>query len=99
MNKLVMPGFIDPHVHINLDLGEFKSSDDYESASKAAAYGGITTFIDFLEPVNTVEEFDDKLQKKYKEAETSIIDYSFHTTVGNFKGDVENLANGKINGS
>ncbi|MHA1419053.1 MAG: dihydroorotase [Candidatus Heimdallarchaeaceae archaeon] len=90
--KLIMPGFIDPHVHINLDLGEFKTSDDYESASKAAAFGGITTFIDFLEPINTVEEFDEKLQKKHKEAELSYIDYSFHTTVGNFTSDVKTLA-------
>ncbi len=90
-NKLILPGFIDPHVHINLDLGEFKSSDNYESASKAAAFGGITTFIDFLEPINTVKEFDEKLQKKHKEAELSFIDYSFHTTVGNFKDDVEKL--------
>ncbi|MCG3221776.1 MAG: amidohydrolase family protein [Candidatus Heimdallarchaeota archaeon] len=89
--KLVMPGFIDPHVHINLDLGEFKSSDDYESASKAAAFGGITTFIDFLEPINTVDEFDEKLQQKHKEAETSFIDYSFHTTIGSFKNDVGKL--------
>ncbi|MCE7742861.1 MAG: amidohydrolase family protein [Candidatus Heimdallarchaeota archaeon] len=89
--KLVMPGFIDPHVHINLDLGEFKTSDDYESASKAAAFGGITTFIDFLEPINKVEEFHEKLQQKQKEAETSFIDYSFHTTVGNFKDDVDKL--------
>jgi len=91
-NKLILPGFIDPHVHINLDLGEFKTSDDYESASKAAAFGGITTFIDFLEPINSVDEFDVKLQQKHKEAEKSFIDYSFHTTVGNFTGDVETLA-------
>jgi dihydropyrimidinase len=90
-DKLIMPGFIDPHVHINLDLGEFKTSDDYESASKAAAFGGITTFIDFLEPITSVDEFDEKLQQKHKEAETSYIDYSFHTTIGNFKDDVIKL--------
>ncbi len=90
-NKLVMPGFIDPHVHINLDLGEFKTSDNYESASKAAIFGGITTFIDFIEPINYVKEFDEKLKQKHKEAENSFIDYSFHTTVGNFKDDVEQL--------
>ncbi|MBY9000135.1 MAG: amidohydrolase family protein [Candidatus Heimdallarchaeota archaeon] len=92
-NKLVLPGFIDPHVHINLNLGEFRSSDDYESASIAAAFGGITTFIDFLEPINTVDEFEEKLQQKHKEAESSFIDFSFHTTVGNFKDDVEKLVN------
>lgn len=95
-NKLVLPGFIDPHVHINLDLGEFRSSDDYTSASKAAAFGGITTFIDFLEPINFVEEFDEKLQQKHKEAESSFIDYSFHTTVGNFKDDVKKLVTTSI---
>ena len=90
-NKLILPGFIDSHVHINLELGEFKSADDYESASKAAAFGGITTFIDFLEPINKIEEFDYKLKKKQDEAKKSYIDYAFHTTVGNFDDDVEEL--------
>ena len=90
-DKLIMPGFIDPHVHINLDLGEFKTSDDYESASTAAAFGGITTFIDFLEPINYNREFEEKLKKKQQEAESSFIDYSFHTTVGNFQDNVNKL--------
>ena len=90
-NKLILPGFIDPHVHINLDLGEFKSSDDYESASKAAAFGGITTFIDFLDPIRYVHEFDEILKMKKKEAKSSYIDYAFHTTVGNFNDDVDKL--------
>ena len=89
--RLIMPGFIDPHVHINLDLGEFKTSDDYESASKTAAFGGITTFIDFLEPINKVEDLQKQFQQKKREAETSFIDYSFHTTVGNFQDDVKTL--------
>ena len=92
-NNLIMPGFIDPHVHINLDLGEFTSADNYESASKAAAFGGITTFIDFLEPINRVSEFEEKLKKKQEEAKISHIDYAFHTTVGNFDDNVEELIN------
>ena len=92
-NKLILPGFIDPHVHINLNLGEFKSSDDYQSASKAAAFGGITTFIDFLEPITTVKEFDAMLKKKQEESKKSYIDYSFHTTVGNFNDSVDELIN------
>ena len=90
-NKLILPGFIDPHVHINLDLGEFKSSDDYEGASKAAAFGGITTFIDFLEPISYVNEFDEMLKKKKGEAKASYVDYAFHTAVGNFNDDVDEL--------
>jgi len=90
-NKLILPGFIDPHVHINLDLGEFKSSDNYESASIAAAFGGITTFIDFLEPISYVHEFDAILKKKQSEAKAAYIDYAFHTAVGNFNDDVDKL--------
>ncbi|MFB6361261.1 MAG: allantoinase, partial [Halobacteriales archaeon] len=41
--KLVLPGIIDPHVHID-DMFSF---DTYESAGRAAALGGTTTFIDF----------------------------------------------------
>ncbi len=91
ISKLIMPGFIDPHVHINLDLGEFRSADDYESASKAAAFGGITTFIDFLDPIINVDEFENRFAQKMKEAKDSYIDYSFHTTVGNFDDDVDKL--------
>ncbi len=92
-DKLILPGFIDPHVHINLDLGEFRSSDDYESASKAAAFGGITTFIDFLNPVNSFDEFDQALKKKQNEAKDSYIDYAFHTTAGNYNDEVDKLIN------
>jgi len=89
--KILYPGFIDPHVHINLDLGEFQSSDDYKSASKIAALGGITTFIDFIEPVNDQKDFQNMYFKKLNEAMDSNIDYSFHTTIGNFQGDIDVL--------
>ena len=44
---LVIPGIIDPHTHFDLDLGKISSLDDFYSGSVAAAYGGVTTFIDF----------------------------------------------------
>ena len=46
--QLVLPGGIDAHVHINLPMGETVSSDDYYTGSKAAAFGGTTTIIDFV---------------------------------------------------
>lgn len=42
--KLVMPGMVDPHVHAH---DETRALDSYETATKAAALGGITTFINF----------------------------------------------------
>ncbi|MHA1204674.1 MAG: dihydroorotase [Candidatus Heimdallarchaeaceae archaeon] len=89
--KIILPGFIDPHVHLNLNLGEFISADDYESGSIAAAFGGVTTFIDFLEPISFVSEFKEKFDQKLEESKLSHIDFSFHTTVGNYKDKVDEL--------
>lgn len=41
--QLLMPGVVDPHVHI----GDYISEDSYETATRAAALGGVTTIIDF----------------------------------------------------
>ena len=45
--KLVMPGVIDAHVHMELPVSGTRSSDDFSSGTKAAACGGVTTIIDF----------------------------------------------------
>jgi dihydropyrimidinase len=44
---MVLPGVIDPHTHIQLDTGIFKTSDDWEVGTRTAACGGVTTVIDF----------------------------------------------------
>ncbi len=43
----VLPGVIDPHVHIQLDTGVFRTADDWEIGTATAALGGVTTVIDF----------------------------------------------------
>src|SRR3990172_8752135 len=46
--KLVMPGGIDPHVHLDLPMFGTVSSDDHYTGHKAAAFGGTTTVMDFV---------------------------------------------------
>src|SRR3954453_7318493 len=46
-NRLVIPGAIDPHVHMELPFGGTVSSDDFRSGTTAAAFGGTTSIIDF----------------------------------------------------
>jgi dihydropyrimidinase len=46
--KLVMPGGIDPHVHLDLPMFGTVSSDDHYTGGKAAAFGGTTTVLDFI---------------------------------------------------
>lgn len=79
--KAVLPGFIDPHVHFKLQFGNYTSVDDFYSGSRAAAFGGITTYIDFLDPVkNNIglkKAFDDRMAL----AKNSVIDYAFHATI------------------
>ena len=48
--RYVIPGAIDPHVHLQMPAGEVVSSDDFYTGTVAAAYGGTTTVIDFVEP-------------------------------------------------
>jgi dihydropyrimidinase len=46
--KLVMPGGIDPHVHLDMPFMGTYSSDNYETGTRAALHGGTTTVIDFI---------------------------------------------------
>ena len=45
--KLVLPGAIDPHTHLDMPFGGTTSADDFESGTIAAAHGGTTTVVDF----------------------------------------------------
>src|SRR5439155_816980 len=44
---LVLPGGVDVHTHLDMPFGGTVSSDDFETGTRAAAYGGTTTLIDF----------------------------------------------------
>lgn len=74
--SLLMPGAIDPHVHFDTPGFEFR--EDFEHASTAAAYGGVTTIIDMpctsLPPVTDIENFKTKLEVVKSR---SLIDFAF----------------------
>lgn len=81
--KYVLPGFIDPHVHFALGVGANVSKDDFYAGSKEAALGGVTTYIDFLDPVKKAKEIAFEFQKRNNMAKKSVVDYAFHTTIAN----------------
>lgn len=90
-NRLVLPGFIDPHVHFALNVGKATSADDFLSGSRTAAHGGVTTFIDFLDPVDNAADLEKAFAKRKEEARYSAVDYKFHATLKNPAGHVEEL--------
>jgi len=80
--KLVMPGGIDPHVHLDLPMFGTVSSDDHYTGHKAAAFGGTTTVMDFV--VLEDRGFQYSVDIWMKMAEKAAIDYSFHMNLTNF---------------
>ncbi|MEZ4257217.1 MAG: dihydropyrimidinase [Polyangiales bacterium] len=79
--KLVLPGGIDPHTHMDMPFGGTTSADDFESGTIAAAHGGTTTIVDFA--IQTKGESTIKgLDTWHKKAEgKATIDYAFHMIV------------------
>ena len=76
--KLVIPGGIDPHTHMELPFGGTQASDDFHTGTRAAAHGGTTTIIDFAvqyKGQSLIEAVDNWHQKA--EGKTAI-DYGFH---------------------
>ena len=85
---LVFPGIIDPHTHLELDLGNISSRDTFYTGTKAGAFGGVTTIIDFLEPVGNSEALVQAFQKRKEQAKKSVIDYKFHACLKDPKDEV-----------
>src|SRR5215217_1265003 len=48
--KLVMPGFIDAHTHMDMPFGGTVTADDWATGTVAAAAGGTTSIVDFCIP-------------------------------------------------
>ncbi len=79
--KYVFPGGIDVHTHLDMPLGNIVSSDDFETGTIAAAFGGTTCIIDYAtqfrgEKILTAyETWMNKAEGK------AVIDYGFHMIV------------------
>src|SRR5256884_5894463 len=79
--KYIFPGGIDVHTHLDMPFGGTTSADDFETGTRAAAFGGTTTLIDFAiqykgQSLRTA--FDTWMQKASSKA---VADYSFHCII------------------
>ena len=83
--KLVIPGGIDPHTHMELPFGGTQSSDDFFTGTRAAAFGGTTTIIDFAVQ-NKGETLTQGVDNWHKKADGKCaVDYGFHLITTEFE--------------
>src|SRR6476661_6779027 len=86
--KYVIPGAIDVHTHMELPFGGTFAKDTFETGSRAAAFGGTTTIIDFaVQPRGGslrqgLDAWHEKADGK------ACIDYGFHLIISDVRDDV-----------
>lgn len=80
--KLVTPGAIDIHVHLEMPIGKFTSTDDFFTGTRAAAFGGTTAIVDFIETGPDETMLDALRARRAKADARSVIDYGLHMTIG-----------------
>src|ERR1700758_656492 len=87
--KLVLPGGIDVHTHMDMPFGGATSADDFETGTRAAAFGGTTTIVDFAIQYrgqtlhHAWEEWTKKAEGK------AVVDYGFHMIITDLNDQVE----------
>ncbi len=79
-NCYVLPGAIDAHVHLHMPTAVGHTADDWRTGTTAAALGGTTTLIDFVE-TEPGEHLLDALHKRLNETREAVIDFSLHMTM------------------
>ncbi|WP_256837632.1 dihydropyrimidinase [Ornithinimicrobium faecis] len=80
--KYVIPGGIDAHTHMQMPFGGTEASDTFETGTRAAAWGGTTTIIDFA-----IQRYGERVEEGLaawhdKAGGNCAIDYGFHQIIG-----------------
>jgi len=81
--KWILPGLVEPHMHIKAPLGGYTDILDFDSAGKCAAFGGVTTFMDFSSTLPGISLKQAVKERLDEMAAKSKLDYSVHCKVVN----------------
>ncbi len=95
--KVILPGGVDVHTHMDLDLGDVRATDDFYTGTVAAACGGTTTIVDHMafgprgcSIRHQVEAYHRLAQGK------AVIDYGFHGVFDHVDGGILREIDGLI---
>jgi len=87
--KYVLPGGIDVHTHLDMPFGGATSADDFETGTRAAAFGGTTSIVDFAIQYRG-QTLHDAWEAWIKKADgKAVIDYGFHMIITELTDQVE----------
>lgn len=92
--KILMPGVIDSHVHYYMRTGtkSGRTADDFLSGSTSAAFGGITTIVDFATPQEGMTLSESMAARMAEAKGQSYVDYTFHMEMtGSHEIDLQEL--------
>ncbi|HEX5823649.1 MAG TPA: dihydropyrimidinase [Candidatus Limnocylindrales bacterium] len=85
--KYVIPGAIDVHTHMELPFGGTFAKDTFESGTRAAAFGGTTTIVDFAVQ-SRGKSLREGLDAWHAKAEgNAVADYGFHMIMSDVNDD------------
>lgn len=94
--KYVVPGGVDVHTHMEVPFGAYTAADTFESGTRAAAWGGTTTIVDFAVQ-RKGERIGDGLEAWHAKAEAHCaVDYGFHMIVGDVNEDALHALRGLV---
>ncbi|MCW2529509.1 MAG: dihydropyrimidinase, partial [Pseudonocardiales bacterium] len=85
--KYVIPGGIDGHTHMEMPFGGTTASDSFETGTRAAAWGGTTSIVDFVVQAQGQRVQDTLASWHEKAAGNCAIDYGFHQIIGGVDDD------------
>lgn len=86
---LVLPGIIDAHTHYLLESRGTVTADGFAEGSRAAAYGGVTTVIDFADHVTGMRAAESARQRITRMAESMAVDFALHQSIYRVEEDME----------
>jgi dihydropyrimidinase len=85
--KYVIPGGVDVHTHMEMPFGGTQASDTFETGTRAAAWGGTTTIVDFVVQTHGQRVQDQVALWHRKAAGNCAIDYAFHQIIGDVNAE------------
>ena len=88
--KLIIPGLIDSHTHMEFPFMSEITADDFYHGTQAALGGGVTTIVDFITPLKGENPF--KAYERYRKlADPKVVsDYGLHCILRDAKADTLN---------